>query len=246
MLVVLVLLDKPLLSREESEGKRKGILGYTEDDVVSTDLVGDNSASHGHPLMKDCHWNLEDQLNSNRSTQEEGYVIRRANELDGDLVDKISSWKPELHWEDLQWGGINTWIAISGLPPCLWNQASPRNIGERYGGLLEINPYTLRRQYLQYAVIKVRGRLTGFFPYVISIPFKEGMARLAISQLPEAQERSLSLLIPNLGAHDHLAVVPLPTEIQNLGVGPRGSHMAHLKRKKRARKALVELWKQNP
>lgn len=28
--------------REESEGKLKGILGYTEDDVVSTDFLGDN------------------------------------------------------------------------------------------------------------------------------------------------------------------------------------------------------------
>lgn len=31
-----------LLTREESEGKLKGILGYTEDDVVSTDFVGDS------------------------------------------------------------------------------------------------------------------------------------------------------------------------------------------------------------
>lgn len=30
-----------LVNREESEGKLKGILGYTEDDVVSTDFVGD-------------------------------------------------------------------------------------------------------------------------------------------------------------------------------------------------------------
>jgi glyceraldehyde 3-phosphate dehydrogenase len=29
-------------TREESEGKLKGILGYTEDDVVSTDFVGDS------------------------------------------------------------------------------------------------------------------------------------------------------------------------------------------------------------
>lgn len=28
--------------REESEGKLKGILGYTEDDVVSADFIGDN------------------------------------------------------------------------------------------------------------------------------------------------------------------------------------------------------------
>ena len=28
--------------REESEGKLKGILGYTEEDVVSTDFVGDS------------------------------------------------------------------------------------------------------------------------------------------------------------------------------------------------------------
>nr|QBA97747.1 glyceraldehyde-3-phosphate dehydrogenase [Cucurbita pepo] len=31
--------------KEESEGKLKGILGYTEDEVVSTDFVGDNRSS---------------------------------------------------------------------------------------------------------------------------------------------------------------------------------------------------------
>ncbi|KAI3812431.1 hypothetical protein L1987_17139 [Smallanthus sonchifolius] len=31
--------------KEESEGKLKGILGYTEDDLVSTDFVGDSSSS---------------------------------------------------------------------------------------------------------------------------------------------------------------------------------------------------------
>ncbi|KAG5520701.1 hypothetical protein RHGRI_033326 [Rhododendron griersonianum] len=31
--------------KEESEGKLKGILGYTEDDVVSTDLIGDSRSS---------------------------------------------------------------------------------------------------------------------------------------------------------------------------------------------------------
>ncbi|KAL0732803.1 hypothetical protein Bca4012_009013 [Brassica carinata] len=31
--------------KEESEGKLKGILGYTEDDVVSTDFVGDSRSS---------------------------------------------------------------------------------------------------------------------------------------------------------------------------------------------------------
>ncbi|KAH9331179.1 hypothetical protein KI387_003287, partial [Taxus chinensis] len=30
---------------EESEGKLKGILGYTEDDVVSTDFIGDSRSS---------------------------------------------------------------------------------------------------------------------------------------------------------------------------------------------------------
>ncbi|KAK9921526.1 hypothetical protein M0R45_030033 [Rubus argutus] len=31
--------------QEESEGKLKGILGYTEDDVVSTDFIGDSRSS---------------------------------------------------------------------------------------------------------------------------------------------------------------------------------------------------------
>lgn len=39
-----ILLLMPLLAffREASEGKLKGIVGYTEDDVVSTDFIGDN------------------------------------------------------------------------------------------------------------------------------------------------------------------------------------------------------------
>ncbi|KAF9598653.1 hypothetical protein IFM89_029903 [Coptis chinensis] len=32
--------------KEESEGKLKGILGYTEDDVVSTDFISDNRTKH--------------------------------------------------------------------------------------------------------------------------------------------------------------------------------------------------------
>ncbi|MBL2098183.1 type I glyceraldehyde-3-phosphate dehydrogenase, partial [Klebsiella pneumoniae] len=31
--------------KAESEGKLKGILGYTEDDVVSTDFIGDSRSS---------------------------------------------------------------------------------------------------------------------------------------------------------------------------------------------------------
>nr|KYP69545.1 Glyceraldehyde-3-phosphate dehydrogenase, cytosolic [Cajanus cajan] len=34
-----------IIEMEESEGKLKGILGYTEDDVVSTDFVGDSRSS---------------------------------------------------------------------------------------------------------------------------------------------------------------------------------------------------------
>ena len=34
-----------LYYREESEGNLKGILGYTEDDVVSTDFIGDSRSS---------------------------------------------------------------------------------------------------------------------------------------------------------------------------------------------------------
>ncbi|CAL5338863.1 unnamed protein product [Camellia sinensis] len=33
---------KMLSSEEESEGKLKGILGFTEDDVVSTNFIGDS------------------------------------------------------------------------------------------------------------------------------------------------------------------------------------------------------------
>ena len=31
--------------REEAEGKLKGVLGYTEDDVVSSDFVGDSRSA---------------------------------------------------------------------------------------------------------------------------------------------------------------------------------------------------------
>lgn len=40
--------------REELEGKLKGIIGYTEDDVVSTDFVGDNRYKLCFRLMSYC------------------------------------------------------------------------------------------------------------------------------------------------------------------------------------------------
>lgn len=41
-LLVLIFIFNSVMIREESEGKLKGILGYTEDDVVSTDFIGDS------------------------------------------------------------------------------------------------------------------------------------------------------------------------------------------------------------
>lgn len=40
--VILLLMPLLAIFREASEGKLKGIVGYTEDDVVSTDFIGDN------------------------------------------------------------------------------------------------------------------------------------------------------------------------------------------------------------
>lgn len=41
--ILVIVFDLNILARrEESEGNLKGILGYTEDDVVSTDFIGDS------------------------------------------------------------------------------------------------------------------------------------------------------------------------------------------------------------
>ncbi|KAG5019617.1 hypothetical protein JHK87_015472 [Glycine soja] len=45
LLFWLVLLMLSFFLMEESEGKLKAILGYTEDDVVSTNFVGDSRSS---------------------------------------------------------------------------------------------------------------------------------------------------------------------------------------------------------
>nr|QXL43041.1 Gapdh protein [Schima superba] len=42
---LLTILSSPLITWEESEGNLKGILGFTEDDVVSSDFVGDSRSS---------------------------------------------------------------------------------------------------------------------------------------------------------------------------------------------------------
>lgn len=40
--MIMIVIAIVIVIRQESEGKMKGILGYTEDDVVSTDFIGDS------------------------------------------------------------------------------------------------------------------------------------------------------------------------------------------------------------
>ena len=54
-----------MVVREESEGKLKGILGYTEDDVVSTDFIGDNRYGGMHILSYNFFNGLSHNWNMN-------------------------------------------------------------------------------------------------------------------------------------------------------------------------------------
>ncbi|KAK9097093.1 hypothetical protein Sjap_022590 [Stephania japonica] len=66
----------------------------------------------------------------------------------------------------------------------MWNKEALTTIAEKFGGLLDINFLTLRRQNLDRAVIKVRGRLKGFYPTEVFIPYPEGrMAKISIAKV---------------------------------------------------------------
>ncbi|KAK9147774.1 hypothetical protein Scep_006531 [Stephania cephalantha] len=133
-------------------------------------------------------------------------IIHQLDLIGGDLVASATPWKPELHWEDRKWGGVNCWISIAGLPLSLWNTEALAMIGDRFGGLLEVDAQTRRRQNFESAIIKVKGRFKGFYPSELTIPCPNGTAKLFISRTPEA----VHLKAPGVVNHsDH----------HNLGVG---------------------------
>ncbi|RZS01178.1 hypothetical protein BHM03_00031001, partial [Ensete ventricosum] len=70
---------------EESEGKLKGILGYADEDLVSTDFVGDNS----------CYLNL--LLNLNRSNRSSIFDAKAGISLNEHFVKLVA-------WYDNEWG----------------------------------------------------------------------------------------------------------------------------------------------
>ncbi|KAK9087835.1 hypothetical protein Syun_030229 [Stephania yunnanensis] len=112
-------------------------------------------------------------------------IIHRLDSIGGDLVASATQWKLELHWEDRKWGGVNCWISIVGLPLSLWNTEAFAMIGDRFGGLLEVDAQTRRRQNFESAIIKVKGRIKGFYPSELTIPCPNGTAKLFISRTPE-------------------------------------------------------------
>ncbi|KAK9092337.1 hypothetical protein Syun_027248 [Stephania yunnanensis] len=59
-------------------------------------------------------------------------------------------------------------------------------IGDRFGGLLEVDTQTRRRQNFESAIIKVKRRIKGFYPSELTIPCPNGTAKLFISRTPEA------------------------------------------------------------
>ncbi|KAK9138616.1 hypothetical protein Sjap_009210 [Stephania japonica] len=110
-------------------------------------------------------------------------LLTRTAAIGGDLIDKACTWKPEVHWEERRWGGANCWISLSGIPLSMWNREAFAKIAERFGGLLEINILTLQRQNLERAVVKVKGRLKGFFPTEVVIPSPEGvLAKISVAK----------------------------------------------------------------
>ncbi|KAK9145582.1 hypothetical protein Sjap_005485 [Stephania japonica] len=52
-----------------------------------------------------CTWTVERDL-----------VVTAEDAIGGDLVALITPWKPDLHWANCGWGGVNVRIVIQGLP----------------------------------------------------------------------------------------------------------------------------------
>ena len=62
-----------------------------------------------------------------------------------------------------------SWIGIEGLPLQMWNIHVFKVIGEACGGLLEVAKETMKKSYLGYAKIKIKGFESGLMNPVIEI-----------------------------------------------------------------------------
>ena len=82
---------------------------------------------------------------------------------------KMDNWKKEDHWENLQIGVRYGWIGIEGLPLQMWNIHVFKVIGEACGGLLEVAEETLKKSYLGFAKIKIKGFESGLMNPIIEI-----------------------------------------------------------------------------
>ncbi|KAK9134569.1 hypothetical protein Syun_013899 [Stephania yunnanensis] len=78
-------------------------------------------------------------------------------------------------------------------------------IGDRFGGLLEVDAQTRRRQNFESAIIKVKGRFKGFYPSELTIPCPNGTAKLSISRTLEVVHLKASGVV-NHSDHHNLGV----------------------------------------
>ena len=82
---------------------------------------------------------------------------------------RVVNWKKEDHWENLQIGVRYSWIGIEGLPLHMWNIHVFKVIGEACGGLLEVAEETMKRSFMGYVKIKIKGFESGLMNPVIEI-----------------------------------------------------------------------------
>ncbi|KAM7477485.1 hypothetical protein LguiA_025698 [Lonicera macranthoides] len=89
--------------------------------------------------------------------------------LSGPFAIRLQRWEEESIYQNRKIACTGGWINIQGLPVAWWNEKVFKKIGERCGGLIEIDKRTSEFQNLLVARIKVRGNHNGFIQALMQV-----------------------------------------------------------------------------
>lgn len=77
---------------------------------------------------------------------------------------KFAKWSPKAQFLNTKIECSHGWIGIEGLPLNLWNIHVFKVIGERCGGLIDVDKCTIEKKLLSHAKVQLRGSTKGFIP----------------------------------------------------------------------------------
>ncbi|PON43339.1 hypothetical protein TorRG33x02_334000 [Trema orientale] len=95
---------------------------------------------------------------------------------------RVVSWCQKHHWVDVKFAGRDTWVGVEGISLDWWNRIVFNDIGERLGGLIDVDRDTIDISFIRFAKLRVRGFRNGFLPTKVEMAL--GSDRMSLQVFP--------------------------------------------------------------